>query len=511
MILAPNAPAHERAKERAAAAASGCSEVGGASRPGARRYVCGDGWGAAQLLAELGELDAQDANVRALAASLWAASTSARDFVENVARLVRGNVAFAREAGELFTAPAELFRVGVGDCDCHARTVYALLRAGGLPAALGLLHRGGGPTHVAAVTPVVPGGWVETTIAARLGEHPMDAAVRLGLVQERDDLAREVRIMVPKSLRVGPRLVAAAQRALRALGYPVPEDGVGLDPATRAAAAAVQRGAGLTADGLIGTATLGALGITDGAPGGSLTADLSDAFLRGVGELARSHGWRPADLLLVMSSESNIKASAMHPRGAAVGITQFSTVGTPSVLTGLGWRGTPAEFARLSAEAQLPFVERFFAGKAHLDGAGAELLYADNWLPASAQQAVREGRARDPSYVVAARDGQRWGRSTRSGVTRANEGWFYDDNVGLDVTRDGRTTLADLRTYLETKAATPRWREAVARLDALGGGGGGPVAGGASGGAGGLGTALLGAGLLTGAALAAGAYMSDKS
>jgi len=163
---------------------------------------------------------------------------------------------------------------GSGDCDDHARPVFALALAGGLPAAIAFLHHGGPsaqPTH--AVAQLGLGGrlrWAETTIDAAFGEHPLDAAIRLGLVTARQDLAREVRVMTEKDLPAPPpryaavnppSLVARDARALDRLGFLAGTSGDARDPTFRGAVAAFQRSRpGLTVDGLIGPQTRAAIG-----------------------------------------------------------------------------------------------------------------------------------------------------------------------------------------------------------------------------------------------------------
>jgi hypothetical protein len=65
----------------------------------------------------------------------------------------------------------------------------------------------------------------------------------------------------------------------------------------------------------------------------------------------------PEDLLGVMESESSVQPSAQNPKGNATGLIQFM----PDTLKGLGWTAGPDEFKGLTAEQQLPFVERYFA------------------------------------------------------------------------------------------------------------------------------------------------------
>jgi transglutaminase-like putative cysteine protease len=109
----------------------------------------------------------------------WATAAALHQFVKT-------NVRFVPEAGELFQPSDYTLKVGIGDCDDSARLLVALLRAAGLQARLMTL--GAPPTHVSAGFHHDQVGWVwlETTIDARPGEHPLNAARRLGVTVRRD-------------------------------------------------------------------------------------------------------------------------------------------------------------------------------------------------------------------------------------------------------------------------------------------------------------------------------------
>lgn len=83
------------------------------------------------------------------------------------------------------------------------------------------------------------------------------------------------------------------------------------------------------------------------------------AFRAALADMAARHGWDVDALATIMSRESGFKSAAENPLPGqtAVGLIQF----TASTLTRLGWTGTRDEFAALSGEAQLPYVERYFA------------------------------------------------------------------------------------------------------------------------------------------------------
>lgn len=237
---------------------------------------CDDGWQAARLLLAMAEEDARTPGAHELAARIRAEHPSDLDFAQAVQRFGQ-RVPFVREKGEVFQSGALTLARGAGDCDDHFRLVYAVARAGGLRGALALTHHGAdappgkqGPTH--AVAQLCVGGrceWAETTVAARWGEHPFAAARRLGLLSERDDVAREVRVMTPEDdlmpipegfrSRNNPAQVAYDAEALRRLGFlaadAVVAKGDPADLTLRRAVHAFQCSRGLAADGLLGPVT----------------------------------------------------------------------------------------------------------------------------------------------------------------------------------------------------------------------------------------------------------------
>ena len=104
-----------------------------------------------------------------------------------VHRAVRDRVRYAEEAGDMIQDPIVTWEDAVGDCDCQARLVLALVRsfqvASDLARFPGETTGEGGPEvrHVCAVWLRQPWGriWMETSIPAEFGEHPQDAARRL--------------------------------------------------------------------------------------------------------------------------------------------------------------------------------------------------------------------------------------------------------------------------------------------------------------------------------------------
>jgi len=100
------------------------------------------------------------------------------------------------------------------------------------------------------------------------------------------------------------------------------------------------------------------------------TSDHSWGFYEKLVALARRHNWQPIGILSVMQSEAGMRANPPH-NGPARGIIQFE----PDILRGLGWSGTPDDFAgSLDAEAQLQWVERYYTGWASILPANADAL-----------------------------------------------------------------------------------------------------------------------------------------
>lgn len=187
------------------------------------RFEFDNAWQAAHLLTTLAEEDGTrvdfgpevfawaHAIVTACRASS-PASTLAECIAQSIHGSVQGSIAFRHEAGERFQSARTTMLNKVGDCDCHARLVYALARAAGLPAQLAYFDDrrrrrvirpgdpvppddGTQPVHVTALLPMRAGSgyaWAETTIPARFGEDPYAAYRRLksaGALPERGELA----------------------------------------------------------------------------------------------------------------------------------------------------------------------------------------------------------------------------------------------------------------------------------------------------------------------------------
>jgi len=169
---------------------------------------------------------------------------------------------------------------------------------------------------------------------------------------------------------------------------------------------------------------------------------LSDRFFSDLAALGARRGSDPSIFLTVWCVESGANPHAINSIGAR-GLNQM----LPSTLAALG---APASFERLSAEAQLPWIEKLIASGERRNGGpfeSAARYYHANFFP------VTMARGNAPDAIVAAKD-----------ATDPRERDAYAFNVGLDADGDGKITLADLATVLER--VRPKYQDAFARLDA---------------------------------------------
>jgi hypothetical protein len=168
------------------------------------------------------------------------------------------------------------------------------------------------------------------------------------------------------------------------------------------------------------------------------TVGLSDGFFRELKAISSRLQCDPEDLLAVMLSESDVNPAAQNPHGKATGLIQFM----PATLRGLGWTAGPDEFRKLTADEQLPYVERYYRPHTgRLTSSGR--LYQATFMPATLKNS-------DESTVLAGANGPR---------TQA-----YTQNKGLDINKDGVITVSDLTARINKVKQRPRWKELAARL-----------------------------------------------
>jgi hypothetical protein len=170
---------------------------------------------------------------------------------------------------------------------------------------------------------------------------------------------------------------------------------------------------------------------------------LSDRFYADLARLGQRHRTDPANFLVVWCAESDLTPTAVNAAGGARGLNQM----TPDTLRGLG---APADFDKLAAEDQLPWIERLISARERLNGGpfeSAARYYHSNFFP------LTMARGSSPGTVVVAGD-----------ADNPRERAAYAANTVLDADGDGQITLADLAAVLDRVRAT-RCPGAFARLD----------------------------------------------
>jgi hypothetical protein len=161
----------------------------------ATRMSFTDPWAAARLLQTLTDEDASDPYVRAWSLAILQATaeelgedasgpTLSPDLVDAYAQALHANVQeqirFVHEPKETFQSARVTMLLGAGDCDDHARLLYALAKAGGLGTQLFFYEDDDQPIHVVTkIRDSLGWQWAETTLGAEYGEEPFEALERL--------------------------------------------------------------------------------------------------------------------------------------------------------------------------------------------------------------------------------------------------------------------------------------------------------------------------------------------
>ena len=451
-----------------------------------------DGWDAAKLLLELSVEDSGDPHIRQVALDFRNRYVTDGDTARAIWSYVRQNVRFIREKIETFqSADYTLFAARAGDCDDHARAVFALASAAGLRARLSLLVKEGQPAHVCTQI-FHDDAWhnAETTVPAVYGEDPRDAGKRLG--GGRVDLFAKKAVTLEGismgellsstylELQPGARIRMAVERAgfvhtdsedfFRDLGfsqvttYDRPEDLPTDWPADQRAIRYSGTGAMVwadvvwdheprnyarqTSDYLIRAAALVPMIGPKPAIVPVLTKDWSDAAFTKLRELAGRRRLDPEALLMMLNSESGLQAWRANPHGA-YGISQIMN------LPGVGFHGTPDEYLKLSPEEQLPYVEAYYRSWSNKNLDTIERMYQANFLPATLYLGS------DPSLVLVRKDG---GSPHWNSAWKLDERLVYSQNAGLDHDHKGYITVGDLGDAARRAASTQRFAEALARL-----------------------------------------------
>jgi transglycosylase-like protein with SLT domain len=194
------------------------------------------------------------------------------------------------------------------------------------------------------------------------------------------------------------------------------------------------------------------------------TSAWTDDDLRELARIAQKYQMDPADLLLVMASESGLKPSAANPlknsagNPAAVGLIQFTQVANDALGITEAQR---ADMVNWSVADQLPLVDRYFsilpwsrAGNAYEN---ASMVYEGVFAGG-----LMLSKGTSPDTVL---------------YTEGVDGSAYSANKGFDVPdadgkRKGYITVADLGAHVERVAADPPYVEIVGRLNEVVGSGG---------------------------------------
>lgn len=107
----------------------------------------------------------------------------------------------------------------------------------------------------------------------------------------------------------------------------------------------------------------------------------------------------------------------------------------PANLRGVGFMGTPEEFCQLTEVQQLPYFERFLAGK---DFTTLRQSYAAVFMPALNKQCA------DPHFVV---------------MSPEVRSWAYEVNKTLDEDGNGTVTAGELEQAVYRHCRGERWKE----------------------------------------------------
>jgi hypothetical protein len=147
---------------------------------------------------------------------------------------------------------------------------------------------------------------------------------------------------------------------------------------------------------------------------------VTTAFLCKLVEMSWRHGWDPNGIALVISEESAFNPAAKNPGGSASGLIQF----IESTAASLGT--TTAQIRAMSAEEQLPLVERFF--ETSLRGQ----------IPARIEDYFLAVLGK-PNLIGASDDTPVFTQGSAA----------YASNPQLDLDKNGVITVGDTRSYMQ--------------------------------------------------------------
>ena len=139
-------------------------------------------------------------------------------------------------------------------------------------------------------------------------------------------------------------------------------------------------------------------------------------FMDGLRDIASNLGVNADDMLRVMTKESGLNPAAVNKYSNATGLIQFM----PSTARGLGT--TVEELRNMSGVEQLKYIEMYYKRLGIKPGMDVGDIYILNFYPA----AINKPR----DYVIA---------SVGSKI--------YSQNAGLDVDKNGKITVQDVRNW----------------------------------------------------------------
>lgn len=187
-------------------------------------------------------------------------------------------------------------------------------------------------------------------------------------------------------------------------------------------------------------------------------AGFSPKFYQRLMEISSSTGLSPEHILNVMASESDLNPAAGKGNTAA-GLIQIM----PKYLKNYGYQGTPDDFRKETAEAQLDYVEKVIKAAMKFNGGkpfkSATQYYVSNFLPACLK--LPGVQQEDPKTILASKD------PTELHIPGSSidfEKKVYAANAGLDEDHNGDITYGDLQVHLAKIAKRPSFLNAIRDL-----------------------------------------------
>lgn len=200
--------------------------------------------------------------------------------------------------------------------------------------------------------------------------------------------------------------------------------------------------------------------------------NLGSGFYPKLVQMSTELGMKPEDLLVVMVSESGLNPSALEPKYQGSGLVGFM----PDTLRGLGFKGGPAQFTKLSGEEQLDFVRPLIQNATKLNNGpitSATKYYVANFFPAALK--LPGVRAENPSAVILERSPQtipdpKTGKllskkyhDTGTNVTANYEKLAYEANP-LFHGSGNKITYGDMQRIVDKKRTSSTYQQAVAMM-----------------------------------------------